>query len=70
MPVMDGYAASQRIREIEFSRQSVRTTIIALTTSAIYGDRERCIAAGMDDYLSKPFTSAEFFAVIERRMKE
>lgn len=70
MPVMDGYAASQRIREIEFARQSVRTTIIALTASAIDGDRERCIAAGMDDYLSKPFTSAEFSAVIERRLRD
>lgn len=67
MPVMDGYAASQRIREIELTRRAMRTTIIALTASAIEGDRERCIAAGMDDYLSKPFTSAEFSAVIDRQ---
>ena len=67
MPVMDGYVASQRIREIESTRQAMRTTIIALTASAIEGDRERCIAAGMDDYLSKPFTSAEFSAVIDRQ---
>tara|TARA_R110001599_G_scaffold64023_3_gene178943 strand:+ start:562374 stop:564677 length:2304 start_codon:yes stop_codon:yes gene_type:complete len=66
MPVMDGYEASKRIRQIEALAGAIRVPIIALTASVIEGDRERCIAAGMDDYLSKPFTSVEFAAVIDR----
>jgi CheY-like chemotaxis protein len=55
MPVMDGWAATERIREIE--RQSgsgTRLPIIALTANVMNEDRERCIAAGMDDHLGKP----------------
>lgn len=53
MPGMDGYEASRRIREL-----SPRTRIVALTANVLQGERDRCLAAGMRDYLSKPITLA------------
>ena len=54
MPEMDGYAASQAIREGEAGAENQNITIIAMTAYAMSGDRQRCLAAGMNDYVSKP----------------
>jgi PAS domain S-box-containing protein len=67
MPRMDGFAASREIRARE-SRAAAgrRVAIVALTANAMEGDRERCLEAGMDDYLAKPFKLAELAAVLGR----
>lgn len=56
MPVMDGYAASQKIREYEDDNNRSHTPIVALTAGFSEGDKERCLDAGMDLYLSKPYS--------------
>ncbi len=72
MPEMDGYEATRAIREKEASRggdrQDKRMPIVALTAHAMEGDRETCIKAGMDDYLSKPFRPNELYSVLARWM--
>jgi CheY-like chemotaxis protein len=64
MPVLDGYAATGEIRGLEGDVR--RTPIIAMTAHAMEGDRERCIAAGMDDYVAKPLRADELDAVLRR----
>ena len=66
MPIIDGFEATQKIREEEAERGSDRTPIIALTANALAGDRERCLAAGMDDYLSKPFRAEAMGALLAK----
>ena len=66
MPGMDGLAAAREIRLLEQAAGEPRAPIIALTADAMRGDRERCLAAGMDDYLAKPFKIAQLSEVLER----
>jgi len=64
MPEMDGFTATRAIRENERLAGRSAHAIIALTANALTGDRERCLEAGMDDYLSKPFTMPALRSII------
>ena len=66
MPELDGFATTTAIRQREQAQGLPRMPIVALTANAMEGDRERCIDAGMDDYLSKPFTCDALADRIER----
>ncbi len=68
MPVLGGLKATVELREAERAAGGRRTPVIAMTANAMQGDRERCLAAGMDDYISKPIDSELFRAIIERVM--
>ena len=59
MPVMDGFIATRKLRERETAKKKEATRVVALTANALAGDREACLAAGMNDYLAKPFTLAQ-----------
>ena len=67
MPEMDGYTATSVIRKME--NQEKRTIpIIALTAAAIKGEKEKCLAAGMDDYISKPFETQDLINMIQKHI--
>jgi CheY-like chemotaxis protein len=66
MPVMDGYEATRRIRKREAGEHIQHIPIIAMTANAMNGDKEKCLEAGMDDYISKPLIKDKLFEVLER----
>lgn len=66
MPEMDGLEATRHIREEEKTASMPHTPIIAMTAHAMKGDRERCLQAGMDDYITKPLEPKSLFEVIEK----
>ena len=66
MPVMDGYEASLALREVERLCGARPVPIVALTANALEGARERCLAAGMNDHLAKPFTRVQLVERLRR----
>ncbi len=62
MPIMDGFEASRLIRQLK----QPQPIIIAVTANALVGERERCLNAGMDDYLSKPFQADQLVALVNK----
>ena len=70
MPVMDGYEATKIIRDPDSNVLNHDVKIIALTAHAMKVDRDKCIEAGMDDYLSKPINPNEFYNIIEQNLPD
>ena len=66
MPATDGYEATRRIRDDERRRGAVRVPIVALTADALLSDRDRCLEAGMDDFMTKPVSRSQLAVTIER----
>jgi PAS domain S-box-containing protein len=66
MPEMDGLTAAREVRKFEHAQGKPPVPIIALTADAMQGDREKCLAAGMNDYLSKPFKVVQLTEMLER----
>ncbi len=64
LPAMDGYDATRQIRRRQGA--GLHTPVIAMTAGAVNGDRERCLAAGMDDYINKPVRTEELGRVLQR----
>ena len=70
MPKVDGYESTRRIRDSERASGNHRVPIIALTANALSGDRQKCLDAGMDDYLAKPYTAAQLHAKLATWLPE
>ena len=66
MPIMDGYTATQKIREYEKENNIKPTFIIAVTANAMHGERQKCIDVGMNEYVSKPFKTKELLFFIDK----
>ncbi|CAG0981450.1 partial CAI-1 autoinducer sensor kinase/phosphatase CqsS, partial [Rhodocyclaceae bacterium] len=69
MPVLDGYAATERIRDWERDNGRAAVPIVALTADAFEEDRRRCEAVGMDDFLTKPISAEALLAILRRWLK-
>lgn len=69
MPDMDGFQATYKIRQMERSMGRIATPIVAITAHAMSGDRERCLSAGMDDYISKPIKAADLLRIAAERAR-
>jgi CheY-like chemotaxis protein/anti-sigma regulatory factor (Ser/Thr protein kinase) len=69
MPVLDGMEATARIRSCEAGADAAQVPIVAITANAQEGDAQRCLDAGMNDYLAKPFTQAELAATLRRWLR-
>ena len=69
MPKLSGIGATKAIREIEKQQKRKHTPIISLTANALKGDKKRFIAAGMDDYLSKPVDPASLINTLKKYLK-
>jgi CheY-like chemotaxis protein len=67
---MDGYEATRLIRDPQSKVRNHQVPIIAMTAHAMKGDRERCIEAGMDDYIAKPIQPKRFFEVMKAFLPE
>jgi signal transduction histidine kinase/CheY-like chemotaxis protein/HPt (histidine-containing phosphotransfer) domain-containing protein len=70
MPRMDGFEATRQLRAREREAGAPRTPVIALTANAMQGDRSTCLAAGMDDYVAKPFTTVQLLLTLRRWLPE
>jgi CheY-like chemotaxis protein len=66
MPELDGFKATEELRRREQTEHLPRVPVVALTAYAMQGDRERCLSAGMDDYLSKPVNQGQIADVLRR----
>ena len=66
MPEMDGFAATRILRDYERQMSKPHITVIAMTANVMEGDRERCLDAGMDDYIGKPVQMEELEAILLR----
>lgn len=70
MPVMDGLAATQEIRDIEFRQNKKRLPIIAVTARAMFGDKERILEAKLDDYIAKPYNLNDVVEILNKYVKK
>ena len=70
MPVMDGYTATRELRLFESRQNLSRQTVIALTANALDGERDKCLAAGMDDYITKPIVTSQLMALLIDKLGE